>query len=122
MFLEQDFNGIIEESIFIQVGFQEVIQGLVNTNDISIFEAFKFIVMCRYIDGADALQKFGIFPAKMVQFVAKFVSFSGISSQPMIDSFVLDSDGALKNLSMEFQLFSIWSWIYALGEGNDLTK
>ena len=122
MFLEQDFNGIIEESIFIQVGFQEVIQGLVNTNDISIFEAFKFIVMCRYIDGADALQKLGIFPAKMVQFVAKFVSFSGISSQPMIDSFVLDSDGALKNLSMEFQFFSIWSWIYALGVRNDLTK
>ena len=122
MFLEQDFNGIIEESIFIQVGFQEVIQGLVNTNDISIFEAFKFIVMCRYIDGADALQKFGIFPAKMVQFVAKFMSFSGISSQPMIDSFVLDSDGTLKNMSMEFQFFSIWSWIYALGVRNDLTK
>ena len=122
MFLQQDFNGIFEESIFIQVGFQEVIQGLVNTNDISIFETFKFIVMCRYIDGADALQKFGIFPAKMVQFVAKFMSFSGISSQPMIDSFVLDSDGALKNLSMEFQFFNIWSRIYALGVGNDLTK
>ena len=122
MFLQQDFNGIIEESIFIQVGFQEVIQGLVNTNDISIFVAFKFIVMCWYIDGADALQKFGIFPAKMVQFVAKFVSFSGISSQPMIDCFVVDSDGALKNLSMEFQFFSIWSRIYALGVGNDLTK
>ena len=122
MFLQQDFNGIIEESIFIQVGFQEVIQGLVNTNDISIFEAFKFIVMCWYIDGADALQKFGIFPAKMVQFVAKFVSFSGIASQPMIDCFVVDSDGALKNLSMEFQFFSIWSWIYALGVRNDLTK
>ena len=122
MFLQQDFNGIIEESIFIQVGFQKVIQGLINTNDISIFEAFKFIVMCRYIDGTDALQKFGTFPAKMVQFVAKFMSFSGISSQPMIDSFVLDSDGTLKNMSMEFQFFSIWSWIYALGVRNDLTK
>ena len=124
MFLDHNFNGIIEELIFIQMWFFEVIQGLVNANDFSIFETgFKFVVMRRHIDGADALEhQIGTFPAKMVQFVAEFVSFSRTSMDPMVNGFIIDFDGAMKNLAMELEGLRIWSWIYALGEGNDSAK
>ena len=79
--------------------------------------------MRRHIDGADALEKqIGTFPAKMVQFVAKFVSFSRTSMDPMVNGFIIDFDGAMKNLAMELEGLRIWSWIYALGEGNDSAK